>query len=290
MVSLCLTLYKANVNRVYFADLAGAAAAALVAGLTLRLLGGPDAVLLICALAAGGHLLAPRRLGWAPAVVVLAVIAVNQRARFITVPSTKGVASEKVAFEQWNIFSRITVDKGLNVKIDASAATDPQPGQPEPGHADARGDGAGPRQVPRRRRARARHRPRRRPVTSCTRWPPAPATSPASRSARSSRRRSCASASPTRPGACTTTRGCGSSSMTTAATCGARPERFDVLQASLVDTFAATAAGAFALSENTLYTVEAFTDYGRAPHRARRGDDDPLAHRRRWPRPPASSS
>jgi hypothetical protein len=38
-------------------------------------------------------------------------------------------------------------------------------------------------------------------------------------------------------------------------------DRYDVIQASLVDTWAATAAGAYTLSENTLYTVEAFTDY-----------------------------
>ena len=39
------------------------------------------------------------------------------------------------------------------------------------------------------------------------------------------------------------------------------PDRYDVIQASLVDTWAATAAGAYTLSENSLYTVEAFTDY-----------------------------
>ncbi|HMG24881.1 MAG TPA: hypothetical protein VK607_26275, partial [Kofleriaceae bacterium] len=37
--------------------------------------------------------------------------------------------------------------------------------------------------------------------------------------------------------------------------------RYDMIQASLVDTWAATAAGAFALTENTLYTIEAFQDY-----------------------------
>jgi SAM-dependent methyltransferase len=36
------------------------------------------------------------------------------------------------------------------------------------------------------------------------------------------------------------------------------PERFDVIQASLVDTWAATAAGSLSLSENSLYTVEAW--------------------------------
>jgi hypothetical protein len=38
-------------------------------------------------------------------------------------------------------------------------------------------------------------------------------------------------------------------------------QRFDVVQMTLVDTWASTAAGAFALSENNLYTVEAFREY-----------------------------
>jgi hypothetical protein len=38
-------------------------------------------------------------------------------------------------------------------------------------------------------------------------------------------------------------------------------EKYQVLQATLVDTWAATAAGAFALSENNLYTTDAFRDY-----------------------------
>jgi hypothetical protein len=38
-------------------------------------------------------------------------------------------------------------------------------------------------------------------------------------------------------------------------------QQFDVVQMTLVDTWASTAAGAFALSENSLYTVEAFRDY-----------------------------
>jgi len=38
-------------------------------------------------------------------------------------------------------------------------------------------------------------------------------------------------------------------------------QKFDVVQMTLVDTWASTAAGAFALSENSLYTVEAFRDY-----------------------------
>jgi hypothetical protein len=39
------------------------------------------------------------------------------------------------------------------------------------------------------------------------------------------------------------------------------PQRYDVIQASLVDTWAATAAGAYTLTENSLYTTEAFGEY-----------------------------
>jgi spermidine synthase len=39
------------------------------------------------------------------------------------------------------------------------------------------------------------------------------------------------------------------------------PDRYDVVQMTLVDTWASTAAGAYALSENNLYTVEAFREY-----------------------------
>lgn len=38
-------------------------------------------------------------------------------------------------------------------------------------------------------------------------------------------------------------------------------QHFDVVQMTLVDTWASTAAGAFALSENSLYTVDAFREY-----------------------------
>ena len=41
----------------------------------------------------------------------------------------------------------------------------------------------------------------------------------------------------------------------------ASPQKFDVVQMTLVDTWASTAAGAFALSENNLYTEEAFQEY-----------------------------
>jgi hypothetical protein len=39
------------------------------------------------------------------------------------------------------------------------------------------------------------------------------------------------------------------------------PEKYQVIQATLVDTWASTAAGAFAFSENNLYTVDSFREY-----------------------------
>ena len=57
---------------------------------------------------------------------------------------------------------------------------------------------------------------------------------------------------------------------------GSTQERFDVIQMSGVDTFAALASGAYAMSENYLYTVEA----GRAVLRAL--SPDSLFTNSRW--------
>jgi SAM-dependent methyltransferase len=59
--------------------------------------------------------------------------------------------------------------------------------------------------------------------------------------------------------------------------------RYDLIQASLVDTWAASAAGAHALSENSLYTVEAFEDY------LRHLTPDGVLAISRWFDPPAES-
>lgn len=46
------------------------------------------------------------------------------------------------------------------------------------------------------------------------------------------------------------------------------PDKYDIIMMSLIDTWAATSSGAFILSENCLYTVEAWTDFLRhlKPH------------------------
>jgi hypothetical protein len=53
-------------------------------------------------------------------------------------------------------------------------------------------------------------------------------------------------------------------------------DRYDTIQISLIDTWAATGAGAFVLGENSLYTVEAWTTF------LRHLDDDGLLSVSRW--------
>jgi SAM-dependent methyltransferase len=262
VVSLCITAYSADINRVYFADLVGAACAALLAGLFLRLLGGPSALLAVAVLAlAAGYLFRPRRAAWLSTLLMAAFVGLNVAFSFVVVPSGKGVASEKVVFESWNIFSRVTVDASLNIKIDASASTQInnldslRPGAQQgeitalahaafPGGADRVliiGPGGG-RDIMHALAAGARSvtgvelNPiiveqimRGRFAARSGRLYFDPRVRVVVDDGRSYVRRS--------------------------------TSRFDVIQASLVDTFAATAAGAFALSENTLYTRDAFEDY-----------------------------
>ncbi len=60
--------------------------------------------------------------------------------------------------------------------------------------------------------------------------------------------------------------------------------RYDLIEASLVDTWAASAAGAYALTENSLYTVDAFGDYF-----ARLTPDGIVCFNRWFPAPPVES-
>ena len=66
-------------------------------------------------------------------------------------------------------------------------------------------------------------------------------------------------ASATSPATSIAIRACASSTTRRAATSRARATRYGLIQISLIDTWAATAAGAFVLSENSLYTAEAWT-------------------------------
>jgi spermidine synthase len=262
-VSLALTYLRQDTGRVYAWDLAGAALAALTIGLVLSLVGGPTAVLVAIAVALVAAALfdakGSARWVWVGGAVLLVLL--NLGSPIIRVPTTKGVKIEATRFEQWNAFSRVTVDDTLTIKIDASAATHVEdlrkltPGMHTReisalGHSIFAtgpksvliiGPGGG-RDVLFALAAGAAK------VTGVEVNPiiVEKIMKGAYREAsgglyldsrvhivvddgRSFVRRS--------------------------------DEKYDVVQASLVDTWAATAAGAFALTENALYTVEAFEDY-----------------------------
>jgi hypothetical protein len=263
VVSLALTYLRADTNRVYAWDLAGAALAALSIGSVLSLVGGPTAVLVALALALVAAALFEGRgtMRWVWVAASTALVIGNLALPILRVPTTKGVKVETTRFEQWNAFSRVTVDDTRTIKIDASAATRIEdlrslaPGihareisalghaifAPPAATALVIGPGGG-RDV---LHALAAGVPRvtgveLNPIIADTIMKGEfreasgglyldPRVTIVVDDGRSFVRRS--------------------------------DDRYDVVQASLVDTWAATAAGAFALSENALYTVEAFDDY-----------------------------
>ncbi|HTL33155.1 MAG TPA: hypothetical protein VL326_08525 [Kofleriaceae bacterium] len=262
VVALALTWFKDDVNRVYFYDLAGAGAAAVLAGIVLGLLGGPTAVLAcaFAALVAAALLDGSARFRWVPTGVAAAFVVLNLVHPIIKLGSVK-YEGKTLAFEKWNVFSRITVDKRRTIYIDAGASTgivslkEEQPGLEKdkitalalatwdtpPEQVLIIGPGGG-RDVLFALCAGAKH------ITGVEINPiigerimkqryakqnghiyEDPRVNVVIDEGRSFVRRS--------------------------------DMKYDMIQASLVDTWAATAAGAFALTENTLYTIEAFEDY-----------------------------
>lgn len=284
VVSLALTFFR-DTGRVYAWDLAGAALAALVTGLVLSAVGGPTAVLVAITVAlVAAALFDTGRLRWAFPVAGVVLIGWNLAAPFLVVPTAKGVKAEAVRFEKWNAFSRVTVDTTNTIKIDASAATHVsdlatlRPGMHQgeisalahsmfaaPGHTVLIIGPGGGRDVLHALSAGASKvtgvevNPiiandimKEHYFTVSNKLYADPRVNIVVDDGRSFVRRS--------------------------------EQRYDVVQASLVDTWAATAAGAFALTENALYTVEAFEDY--LAHTT----DDGVVTMTRWHTGPRSES
>jgi spermidine synthase len=262
VVSLALTFFRANVNRVYFYDLVGAAAAALLCGVVLNRLGGPTTVIFAATVALVAAALFQRAAGWRrwtlPSLAALLVV-VNLYHPVIQVGAVKWEGD--LRFERWNVFSRITVDSGQLIKIDAGAATHIEdlrtlrPGMEKdkitalalstwsapPDQVLIIGPGGG-RDVLFALAAGAKD------ITGVE-INPIIATDVMRR-----RYRKQNGGIYDDPRVHIVVDEGRSFVRRTEA-------RYDMIQASLVDTWAATAAGAFALTENTLYTVEAFQDY-----------------------------
>ena len=124
-VSVALTKFPEQINKLYAADLAGAAAGCLLVIWILKHTDGPSAVVLVTALASigaalladGGRLKGLFRLAAISAILFLALAAVStalarKQASPLRLKWTKEGAETQVLYEKWNPFSRIVIMKG----------------------------------------------------------------------------------------------------------------------------------------------------------------------------------
>lgn len=277
ILSLVIADTIGRVNRVYFFDLAGAAGGCAVLVPLLNWVGGPNTILIAAALFAVStaiwfHLSgAPRGrvTGVFIGLLLIALITYNSRYPVIDVKFAKGQRLENEEFVRWNSFSRIALkpEPGSAMKsivIDADAATgvarfdfkhlSPQekfelayqgPGLPyllRPGAKTLVIGPGGGWDISRALASGSKDitgveiNPIIAKVIMREKFPGysnrlyfRPEVKIAIEDGRSFVRRS--------------------------------REQYQVVQATLVDTWASTAAGAFALSENNLYTTNAFADY-----------------------------
>jgi SAM-dependent methyltransferase len=274
LLSVVFARESHRISRMYGADLMGGALACLAVVPLLNWLGGPNAILFSAFVAACGAViwspsafLKKISLGVSCAIVLL--IALNAWRSFIDIVWAKGLRQENVEFSRWNAISRVEVDRNPDgsrmVVIDADASTYIMNADPAKWagsgwqenlmtappaivnvlrpHGDYAiiGPGGGPDVL----RAVANGS---RSVTGIEINPIIANTIMRQRYA------DFAYHLYERPGVDVHV-GDGRSFIRN------EERNFDVVQMTLVDTWASTAAGAFALSENNLYTVQAFKEY-----------------------------
>jgi hypothetical protein len=273
--SIIFARESGHIPRLYGADLVGGAAACLAIVPLLNWFGGPNTILFAAVMAAvAGAVWAvssgARKLAIGLAVVLLGIIAANYSGNLIDVIYAKGLFRDRawVEFARWNAISRVEVDRQGEAKaivIDADASTYIMNADPRHWHGTVW-------------------------ETNLMSAPPALANvlrphgdyAIIGPGGGVDVLRAVANGSPSVTGieinpiiADTVMRG---RYADYAYHLYERPEvhihvtdgrsfvrnasqQFDVVQMTLVDTWASTAAGAFALSENSLYTVEAFQEY-----------------------------
>jgi hypothetical protein len=276
-ISLVIAETIGSVSRVYFADLLGAAAGCLILVPLLDTLGGPNTVLATSILYAASAAIWFGLAGsarWRDAAVALAavlavVVGVNARVSFIDVRYAKGRELGREQFVKWNSFSRVALsrdkDSGMpNIVIDADAAT----GIPSFDYANLSGKQRadllyqGPGLVYALRPAA-----RTLIIGAGGGWDLARALASGSRNITAVEINPIIATTIMRERFPDLSRRLyfrpevrldvedGRSFARRSA------EKYDVIQMTLVDTWASTAAGAFALSENNLYTSDAFYEY-----------------------------
>ena len=123
---------SSRIPRLYAADLAGGSLACLAIVPLLNWIGGPNAILvsaLVAAIAAILWSAAPKPREFAVALVILLVLgmALNHSGRLADITWAKGVIRKNVEFARWNALSRVEVDRAPDgarvIVIDADANT-----------------------------------------------------------------------------------------------------------------------------------------------------------------------
>jgi spermidine synthase len=265
---------SARISRMYGADLMGGALACLAVVPLLNWLGGPNSILFAgfvsaCAALIWSQTLLFRRVALGIIAALLLIIVLNASRSFIDIVWAKGLRQENVEFSRWNAISRVEVDRNPDgsrmIVIDADASTyimnaDPAKWEGSRWQEDLmtappaivnvlrpRGDyaiiGPGGGVDVLRAVANGSHS-----VTGIEINPIIANTIMRHRYA------DFAYHLYERPDVSMKVSD-GRSFIRNAG------NNFDVIQMTLVDTWASTAAGAFALSENSLYTVQAFREY-----------------------------
>jgi len=278
-VTLVVTHLQTEMSRLYFADLSGAAAGCLLVVPLLQAIGGPSTVLAAASFFGAGALCfgmagakAANRtwlLGAVTTGVLVVAAMVNSASPFLRVPSAKETVEERVVFDKWSSFSRVTVEKMpqdfMWLRIDSSAATRIFSGELESTHWEAS------RRFSESRVASAVYALKRGghaliigpggggDVISALYFGMTPVTgvevNPViADDVMRGRFRDYSGNLYGRPEVQIEV-GDGRAYVR------ASPELFTSIQATLVDTWAASASGSFTLSENNLYTREAFGDY-----------------------------
>lgn len=264
VVSLGIATYRRSVNRVYAFDLFGAACAAVLAGLLLRALGGPSAVVLVSVAAslAAALFAGSGRTRLLPLLASALLLVLSATTSLFALPPIKAEAGQ-LLFEAWNAFSRVTVvalrTGALEIQMDAAAATRVSSLESVPPRREAVsalglvlyeaaapevlviGPGGG-LDVAYALQAGARR------VTAVD-------INPLITHTVMSERFKAESGGLYQDPRVDLVTGEGRSFVRRSR------DRYDLIQATLIDTWAATSAGAFALTENNLYTIEAFDDY-----------------------------
>ncbi|MGQ9635539.1 MAG: hypothetical protein ACUVXB_15005 [Bryobacteraceae bacterium] len=262
-----------RVGRVYFFDLVGAGAGCLLLVPLLDAFGGPNTVLAAAVFYAAAAALwysragqvAGRAVSVALALALLVLLGYNAKFRLIDVTYAKGKELSNESFVKWNSFSRVAVTAGQSlIVIDADAST---------GVASFDFDRLSPTE---RRRLLYEGpglpyllRPGAKTLIlgAGGGWDVARALAGGSRDVTAVEINPIIAETLMRGRLREYSRGLYFRPEVRLEVAEGRSfvkrsrEKYQVIQATLVDTWASTAAGAYALTENYLYTTNAFTDY-----------------------------